>query len=78
MFSTPHASPVDGYAHDDVAGEEEAEDAEEGADPAEEVPAVPRHSRVPADLERHHQERHLKQDDLRNQRWRYKCHIVKI
>ena len=54
-----HPSPVDGYAHDDVAGEEEAEDAEEGADPAEEVPAVPRHSRVPADLERHHQECHL-------------------
>ena len=58
MMALSHA-PVDGDAHDDVAGEEEAEDAEEGADAAEEVSAVPRHRRVPADLERHHEERHL-------------------
>ena len=53
--------PVDGDADDDVAGEEESEDAEEGADAAEEVAPVPRHGRVPTDLQRHHQERHLKE-----------------
>ena len=57
-------SPVDGHAHDNVAGEEEAEDAEECAGAAEEVAAVPRHRRVPTDLQRHHQERHLEQDEM--------------
>ena len=56
VFSIP---PVYGDAHDDVAGEEESEDAEEGADPAQQVAAVPRHRRVPTDLQGHHQESHL-------------------
>ena len=55
-FSIP---PVYGDAHDDVAGEEESEDAEEGADPAQQVAAVPRHRRIPTDLQGHHQESHL-------------------
>ena len=51
--------PVDRDADDDVGGEKEAEDAEEGAKPAEEVIGPPRHRDSPRDLQRHHQERHL-------------------
>ena len=65
--------PVDGDADDDVAWEEESEDAEEGADAAEEVAPAPRHRRVPTDLQRHHQERHLKHEELNDKRWRQRC-----
>ncbi len=53
-------APVDGYANDDVAREEEAEDSEEWADPAEKVPRPPRHGRSPDDLKGHHKKGHLK------------------
>lgn len=52
--------PVDRNAHDDVAGKKEAEDPEERAKPAEEVPRPPRDRCRPDDLQRHHQESHLK------------------
>ena len=52
-------SPVERDADEDVAREEEAEDLEEGEDPAEDVARRPHHRRRPPDLQRHHQERHL-------------------
>ena len=57
-------SPVERDADEDVAREEEAEDLEEGEDPAEDVARPPHHRRRPTDLQRHHQESHLKRQQI--------------
>ena len=51
--------PVNGDADDDVAGEEEAEDPDEGAESTHQVSGPPRHRHGPSDLQRHHQKCHL-------------------
>ena len=56
--------PVEGNADEDVAGEEEAEDPEEGEHPAEQVPRRPHHRGSPADLQRHHQESYLEAERI--------------
>ena len=53
-------SPVERYADEYVARKEESEDLEEGEDPAEDVARRPHHGGGVPDLQRHHQERHLK------------------
>ena len=63
QYTTYVCVPVERDADEDVSREEEAEDLEEGADPAEDVARRPHHRRRPTDLHRHHQKRHLQHTD---------------
>lgn len=59
-------SPIDGDAYQHEAGQVEAEGPREHHQAAHEVASQPLHCAGPRDLQRHHQECHLKQLEVIN------------